>query len=139
VRGGVDLQLAGKRALVTGASSGIGAAVAKLLAAEGVVVAVHGRDVERATLVVDEIRDAGGTAVVAIGDLTDESEAAAVCAAVDAGLGHVDIVFDNAGGRAGGAASSRTRARRPRRRLRGRGQRPARRRAQPQRQLSRLN
>jgi NAD(P)-dependent dehydrogenase (short-subunit alcohol dehydrogenase family) len=100
----MDLQLAGKHALVTGASSGIGAAAAKLLAAEGVAVAVHGRDVERTTVVVDEIRDAGGTAVVAIGDLTDELEAAAVFAAVDAGLGPVDIVFNNAGGRAPGTS-----------------------------------
>ncbi|MDG4757705.1 SDR family NAD(P)-dependent oxidoreductase [Micromonospora sp. WMMD710] len=43
----MDLQLAGKRALVTGASSGLGAEIAAVLAAEGVAVVVHGRDQAR--------------------------------------------------------------------------------------------
>ncbi len=40
----MDLELVGKRALVTGSSSGIGAEIARMLAAEGVAVVVHGRD-----------------------------------------------------------------------------------------------
>jgi 3-oxoacyl-[acyl-carrier protein] reductase len=40
----MDLKLAGKRALVTGSSAGLGEAIAKLLAAEGVAVIIHGRD-----------------------------------------------------------------------------------------------
>ena len=47
----MDLQLEGKRALITGSSSGIGAATAALLAAEGALVAVHGRNAERAEAV----------------------------------------------------------------------------------------
>jgi len=43
----MDLRLAGKRALVTGSSSGIGEAIVKLLAAEGVAVVVHGRNESR--------------------------------------------------------------------------------------------
>jgi 3-oxoacyl-[acyl-carrier protein] reductase len=95
----MDLQLEGKRALITGSSSGIGAATAKLLAAEGVLVAVHGRNSERAEKVGAEIRADGGTAIVVIGDLADDDEAAAVCAKVDAEFGGADIVFNNAGGR----------------------------------------
>lgn len=95
----MDLQLEGKRALITGSSSGIGAATAKLLAAEGAIVAVHGRNAERAEEVGAAIRADGGTAIVVIGDLADDDEAAAVCAKVDAAFGGADIVFNNAGGR----------------------------------------
>jgi NAD(P)-dependent dehydrogenase (short-subunit alcohol dehydrogenase family) len=94
----VDLQLQGKRALVTGSTSGIGEATARLLAAEGVQVAVHGRDAERGRRVADAIVDGGGTAVVAIGDLTDEADAARVVATVLDAFGGVDILFNNAGG-----------------------------------------
>ena len=51
----MDLQLAGKRALVTGSSSGIGAAIARELAGEGCAVVVHGRNRERAEAVADFI------------------------------------------------------------------------------------
>ena len=44
----MDLQLTGKRALVTGSSAGIGVGIAEMLAAEGVSVVVHGRNAERA-------------------------------------------------------------------------------------------
>jgi 3-oxoacyl-[acyl-carrier protein] reductase len=90
----MDLQLKGKRALVTGSSSGLGAAVAKKFAAEGVLVVVHGRDADRAEKVSREIREKGGNTLVAIGDLsTDEgSEAVAKSA------GEVDILVNNAGG-----------------------------------------
>jgi 3-oxoacyl-[acyl-carrier protein] reductase len=94
----MDLQLAGKRALVTGSSSGIGEGAARALAAEGVAVAVHGRDEARTRAVADSIHAAGGTAVVAIGDLTDDDGAAHVCSVVDDELGGVDILFNNAGG-----------------------------------------
>ena len=94
----MDLQLAGKRALITGSTSGIGEGTAKLLAKEGVAVAIHGRNRQRAERVAAEINAGGGTAVVAVGDLTDEAAASEVAAAVDAGLGGVDILFNNAGG-----------------------------------------
>jgi NAD(P)-dependent dehydrogenase (short-subunit alcohol dehydrogenase family) len=94
----MDLQLNGKRALVTGSTSGIGEATAKLLAAEGVAVAVHGRDRDRGERVAEEIRAAGGTAVVALGDLAQEDQAADVARTVQDALGGVDILFNNAGG-----------------------------------------
>jgi NAD(P)-dependent dehydrogenase (short-subunit alcohol dehydrogenase family) len=69
----MDLQLAGKRALVTGSSSGVGEAVARSLAAEGVTVVVHGRDVKRTQTVMEGIANAGGSAYAVTTDLTDEA------------------------------------------------------------------
>lgn len=70
----VNLQLIDKRALVTGSSDGIGAAIAKALAAEGAVVAVHGRDEGRAKDVVQVIEASGGRAVFVLGDLTNDEQ-----------------------------------------------------------------
>jgi 3-oxoacyl-[acyl-carrier protein] reductase len=92
----MDLKLAGKRALVTGSSSGLGAAIVKLLAAEGVAVVVHGRNESRANAVAEAIRANGGKAEVALGDLATDSGADAVAAAALAG-GPVDILVNNAG------------------------------------------
>ena len=94
----MDLQLAGKTALVTGSSAGIGAAAARVLAAEGVAVAVHGRNRERAEATAVSIRAAGGIAHVAVGDLATEAGALAVVEAVDAALGGIDILVNNSGG-----------------------------------------
>jgi 3-oxoacyl-[acyl-carrier protein] reductase len=93
----MDLMLDGKRALVTGSSSGIGRAIALALAREGVVVVVHGRDVGRAQDTTDAIVSAGGTAEVVLGDLSDEAAAARVAAEATAVLGGVDILVNNAG------------------------------------------
>jgi short-subunit dehydrogenase len=71
----MDLQLRGKRALITGSSSGIGAATARLFAAEGAAVVVHGRSEERAKAVAEEIRTKGGSADVTLGDLSTDSGA----------------------------------------------------------------
>ncbi len=92
----MDLKLAGKRALVTGSSSGIGKAIANLLAEEGVAVVVHGRDEGRANTVAETIRSVGGKAEVALGDLASDAGADAVAAAVLSG-GPVDILVNNAG------------------------------------------
>ena len=97
----MNLQLEGKRALVTGSSSGIGAGVARVLAREGVLVVVHGRNRERANQVADDIRKDGGQVHVAIGDLKLDDEAQAVAAAADAAFGGIDILINNAGGAAG--------------------------------------
>ncbi|WP_326560535.1 SDR family NAD(P)-dependent oxidoreductase [Micromonospora sp. NBC_01796] len=84
----MDLQLAGKRALVTGASGGLGAEIAAVLAAEGVRVVVHGRDQARTE---QTARKVGGEAV--IGDLTTDAGAEAVASRT----GEVDILVNNAG------------------------------------------
>jgi len=99
----MELQLAGKRALVTGSSSGIGEGVALMLAAEGADVIVHGRDRARSQRTADAIRALGGRADIVIGDLTDAAQAAEICAQTTA-LGGVDILVNNAGGRSGGWA-----------------------------------
>lgn len=101
----MDLQLAGKRAVVTGSSSGIGTGIAHMLAAEGCVVLVHGRDAERTEDVAQAIRQSGGQAETAIGDLATDEGAASLSARVDAlWAGQVDILVSNAGGSAGGGA-----------------------------------
>lgn len=95
----MNLQLENKTALVTGSSSGIGEAIARGLAAEGAAVIVHGRKPQEANRVAEAIRQAGGQALVALGDLADDAAAAEVCrqaAAAFDGRG-VDILINNAG------------------------------------------
>jgi 3-oxoacyl-[acyl-carrier protein] reductase len=88
----------GKRALVTGSSTGIGAAVAKELARLGASVAVHGnKNAEAAEAVAAEIRAAGGKAVVVLGDVSNSTSAAQIVADAVAGLGGLDILINNAG------------------------------------------
>jgi NAD(P)-dependent dehydrogenase (short-subunit alcohol dehydrogenase family) len=100
----MDLELKGRRALVTGSSSGIGRGIARMLAQEGCVVAVHGRDRRRAEAVAGEI----GAAGVALGDLATEDGAdAAHAAAVEALGGQVEILVNNAGGTSGGTTTAR--------------------------------
>lgn len=93
----MDLQLHGKRALVTGSSSGIGEGIAKALAQEGVVVVVHGRKEEQAQRVAQEIAESGGKAFVAIGDLLTDQGASHVVEKALSFLGGVDILVNNAG------------------------------------------
>lgn len=93
----MDLRLAGKRALVTGSSGGIGEGIAKGLAREGVAVAVHGRNEKAATRVAQEIATAGGKAIVSTGDLGTDAGARQVADRVLAALGGVEIVVNNAG------------------------------------------
>ncbi|MFS2108595.1 SDR family NAD(P)-dependent oxidoreductase [Sphingomonas sp. Sphisp140] len=89
-------ELETRRALVTGASSGLGEAIARMLAAEGAAVVVHGRDEARTRKVAAEIVAAGGTADVAIGDLANDEGAEAVAQQAFAG-GAIDILVNNAG------------------------------------------
>jgi NAD(P)-dependent dehydrogenase (short-subunit alcohol dehydrogenase family) len=94
----LDLQLEGKRALVTGSSSGIGEAIARTLAGQGAAVVVHGRNAERAERVAGDINRAGlGRAVVALGDLSRQDEADRVAQSALEALGGIDILVDNAG------------------------------------------
>ncbi|QNI09202.1 SDR family oxidoreductase [Mycobacterium kubicae] len=85
--------MSGQKALVTGATSGIGRAIAKRLAAEGAEVIVHGRNGARAEEVVQEITAQGGTARFLTADLSDTADIERL--ARDAG--DVDILVNNAG------------------------------------------
>lgn len=86
-----------KTAIVTGAGSGIGKAIAERLAADGYGVLVNDLAPERAQAIADAIRAAGGKAVAAAGDVSSEADVAAIVAAARTQLGPVDLLVNNAG------------------------------------------
>lgn len=91
-------KLAGKVAVVTGASKGIGAAIAEQLAAEGAAVVVnYATSKEAAERVVDRIRQAGGRAVAAKADMAQPPEVRRLFAKTQQAFGRLDILVNNAG------------------------------------------
>jgi len=89
--------LAGRVAVVTGASSGIGEATAKRLAGSGAKVAVLARRADRLENLVNEIEQEGGTALAIAIDVTDADAVRAAAERVASELGAVDLLFNNAG------------------------------------------
>ncbi len=90
--------LAGRRALVTGASRGIGRAIAIAFARAGARVAInHLDDAARAAEVAREIADFGGEALAVEADVGDEAAVDRMFDAISAGLGRIDILVNNAG------------------------------------------
>jgi NADP-dependent 3-hydroxy acid dehydrogenase YdfG len=89
--------LDGTVALVTGASSGIGAATAAALAAQGAAVTLAARRRDRLEALAAGIRGQGGTALVLESDITDEQQATDAVARTVAELGRLDTLINNAG------------------------------------------
>jgi NAD(P)-dependent dehydrogenase (short-subunit alcohol dehydrogenase family) len=91
------MKLQGKVALITGAGSGIGAATARGMAAEGAAIAATGLPGHRVESVASELRAAGRTALALPADISDAGEVAAAVAQTVAHFGRLDIVVASAG------------------------------------------
>ncbi|HEY1638474.1 MAG TPA: SDR family NAD(P)-dependent oxidoreductase, partial [Rhizomicrobium sp.] len=95
----MDLQLKNKTAMVSGASIGIGRAVAKGLAREGVRVIAVARRQDLLDQLAQEVRSEGGGEVIPlVQDIMQQDAAKTLAAKAIAELGHVDILVNNAGG-----------------------------------------
>ncbi|MEU8749575.1 SDR family oxidoreductase [Streptomyces chartreusis] len=89
--------LTGRTAVVTGAASGIGEAVAVLLAERGARVALLARRQQRLEEVAAKITAGGGSALAVVADVTDDASVAAAVARIHEAYGPVDLVVNNAG------------------------------------------
>jgi len=104
----MELNLTGRVALVSGASRGIGRAIAHRLAAEGCALAVCARGEDALAAAVDELRAGGARAWGAPADVTDDGALTAFVDAAARELGGLDLVVANAGGAAGGTTLAET-------------------------------
>jgi 3-oxoacyl-[acyl-carrier protein] reductase len=93
----LDLNLKGRRAFVSGSSSGIGKGIALELAAAGCDVVVHGRDRARTEETAREVEKLGVKGFVTVGDLTKDADAGKVCDAALSQVPGVDILINNCG------------------------------------------
>jgi NAD(P)-dependent dehydrogenase (short-subunit alcohol dehydrogenase family) len=92
-----SIDLSGRVALVTGASSGLGAQFAKTLSVAGAAVVLAGRRVERLKTLRSEIEGLGGDAHVVALDVTDKASIAAAVARAETEVGSIDILINNSG------------------------------------------
>lgn len=93
----MQVDLSGRVAVVSGGSSGMGAAICRRLSDSGAAVVVGGRSSERTRGVVDAINTSGGRAVAALGDVADSGAAESIIATAVDVFGGVDIVINAAG------------------------------------------
>ncbi len=98
-------RLDGRTALVTGASSGLGAGFARLLAAAGARVVLGARRLERVEALVDELQGGGAEALGVRLDVSDDAQVTAAFDAAEARFGTVDTIIANAGTAAGGRST----------------------------------
>jgi NAD(P)-dependent dehydrogenase (short-subunit alcohol dehydrogenase family) len=93
----MTIDLSGRTAVITGASRGLGEAMAKALSEAGAHIALVARDVQRLEAVRAAITEKGGTAAVFTADVTREEDVAALAKAVHERFGHPQILINNAG------------------------------------------
>src|SRR5262245_45149282 len=89
--------LAGKRILITGASSGIGRGIAEIAAKKGAKLVISGRSKERLEETAAAIRKAGADVVLHVGDVTDPAERERLISLAERNFGGLDILINNAG------------------------------------------
>ena len=99
----MDLGISGKRAIVAAGSAGLGFATAKALIAEGVTVAICGRDASKLDIA---RRNLGGATIAIRADLTEPTEGVRFATEARAALGGCEILIANAGGPPGGTFAS---------------------------------
>jgi NAD(P)-dependent dehydrogenase (short-subunit alcohol dehydrogenase family) len=92
------MSLEGRRIVVTGASSGLGAHTVRLLASRGAHVAAAARRLDRVEALAEDVRASGGRIVPLRADVTDEASVATMVAAAIDALGGIDVLVNNAGG-----------------------------------------
>lgn len=91
------MRLKDKVTVVTGGTSGLGAGMVRRFAAEGALLIVNGRDHNRGQAIVDEVRSAGGTADLLIGDVAEEATSDAIVKFAGDKYGRIDVLALNAG------------------------------------------
>lgn len=92
IESGAERRFDGRTALVAGGTDGVGLRIAERLAARGATVVVNGRDPERGEQAVDRLREAGGDAAFARGDLRDHEQVRRVVEAAVARRGRLDVL-----------------------------------------------
>ncbi len=90
-------RLDGKVALISGGATGMGGAASRLFAAEGAKVGIVDRNVAAGTALVEEIRNAGGTAMFAAADVSKSADVTGAVAEVNKALGPIRVLFNHAG------------------------------------------
>ncbi len=104
----MDLQLTGRRAVVTGGSKGIGLAIAQELVDEGVDVAICARNADEVEAAGELLRQSGRTVYADVADVTDPDQVSAFIEASADALGGIDILVNNAGAASPGSFASLT-------------------------------
>src|SRR5689334_10857193 len=92
-----NANIEGKVVVITGASSGLGEATARLLSAQGASVALGARRVDRIQALADELTRAGGKALAIATDVTDRDQVKALVDAAVQAYGRIDVMINNAG------------------------------------------